>query len=164
MECIVRLAIAKHFKATHAAEGQPSVAAAVARLFEEDIEPNLSPTAKVRQGKGMVQARVSAAEVFEEVDANAFRQDRLYSEDMEVCIRSHWTLLETAFKARQKLKACIRSHWTLLAMAFGACMDKYRWLLVYSAGGDVLSIESWLALLAAGALLGRANHTGDNEM
>jgi len=109
MECIVRLAIAKHFKATHAAEGQPSVAAAVARLFEEDIEPNLSPTAKV--------------------DANAFRQDRLYSEDMEVCIRSHWTLLETAFK-------------------------------VYSAGGDVLSIESWLALLAAGALLGRANHTG----
>ncbi|KAF5826749.1 hypothetical protein DUNSADRAFT_2128, partial [Dunaliella salina] len=109
LECIVRLAIVKHMQATHDANGQPNVANAVERLLEEDIEPNLSPSAKV--------------------DANAFREERLYSEEMEVCIRSHWTLLTMSFK-------------------------------VYSAGSGTLGIEGWLALLAAGALLGRANHTG----
>ncbi|KAF5842166.1 hypothetical protein DUNSADRAFT_8853 [Dunaliella salina] len=34
------------------------------------------------------------------------------------------------------------------------------WHQVYSAGSDVLGIEGWLALLSAGALLGRAKHTG----
>ncbi|KAF5842167.1 hypothetical protein DUNSADRAFT_8854, partial [Dunaliella salina] len=48
LECIVRLAIAKHIRATHDVNGQPNVANAVERLLEEDIEPNLSPSAKVR--------------------------------------------------------------------------------------------------------------------